>query len=200
MIDKDLILRVGSITCVHNEARQMTNTVNPKWIAVKIARGCLKLDQSCSFMLIAVENDLLNGLVVVIVFDEGTEQLVHHTALHTVSTTRFSALLQVLDTPLNEVGVALPFKFCGVSVKEFDCASSMINNLFSLWGHRPNLHLGALVGPLGCSRDSEQLLATLGNHGLWHHHITDVEATLFPLGLILFDQKLAQGLGDIGVK
>lgn len=200
MIDENLILRVSGITGVHNEARQMTNAINPEWIAVEIPRGCLKLDQRCSFMLIAVENNLLNGLVVVVVFDKRTEQLIHHTALHTVGITRLSAVLEVLDTPLDEVAVAFPFQFCGAGIEEFDCAISMVNHLLSLWGDRPDLHLRTLFGPVCCSRDPEELLASLGNQRLGHHHVANIESTLFPFGFVLVDQELAQCLGNISVQ
>lgn len=166
MVDKHLVLGVGSITCVHDEAGQVTNAVDPEGIAMKVARRGLELDQSSSLMLITIKDDFLDRLVVVIILHKSTEQLVHHTAFHAMGLARLSALLQVLNAPLDQVYLALPILLCRIDVEELDGAGCMVKDLLPLGSHRPDLNLGTLLSPLRCGRNSEKLLATLRNKRL----------------------------------
>ena len=69
MIDEYLVLRIGVITSVHNEARQVTDAVNPEWISMEVARRSLKFDQSGGFVLVTVEYDFPNGLVILVIIN-----------------------------------------------------------------------------------------------------------------------------------
>lgn len=155
MVDIHLILRISGITGVHDETGQVANTVNPEWVAVVVPRRRLKFHQGRGFVLVAVKDDFLNRLVVIVVLNECGEQLVHHTTLHAMSLASLGAFLEMLDAPLDEVFVALPFELRGAGVEEPDSAVGVIDYLLALWRDRPDLHLSALFGPFGCSRNSE---------------------------------------------
>lgn len=167
---------------------------------MEVTRRSLELDQRSSLVLVTIENDFLNGLVVLVILDQGTEQLINHAALHSVSLANLCALLQMLNASLDEIGAALPLKFSGTCVEELDCAGCVIEYLLAFKSHGPHLHSGALLGPVGGSRNAEQLFATLCNKRLWDHDVADVEATIFPFRLVLLDQELGQGLGDICIE
>jgi hypothetical protein len=85
VIDEYLVLRISIITGIHDKAGQVTDAVNPEWVAVEVARGSLKLDHSGSFVLFAVENDFPNGLVVFVIVYQRGKELVDHSSLHAVS-------------------------------------------------------------------------------------------------------------------
>jgi hypothetical protein len=148
VVDKHLVLGVSVITSVHDEARKMTNAVDPEWVSVEVARGSLKLDESGSFMLIAVKDDLPDRLVVLIIVNQRSEEFVDHSSLHPVSLARDRTLLQVLNASLDEVRTALPLSLVVAGLKEFHRAAGVVEDLLAFWGHRPHLNTGALVGPV----------------------------------------------------
>lgn len=126
----------------------MTDAVDPEWVSMEIAGRGLKLDESSSFVLIAVKDDLSNGLVVLIVIHQGSEELVDHSSFHSMSLARDCALLKMLDTSLDEIGAAFPLELIVGRLEELDCAAGMIENLLALWSHRPDLYVCIFIGPV----------------------------------------------------
>lgn len=126
----------------------MTDAVDPEWVSMEIARRRLKLDESSSLMLIAVKNNLSDGLVVLIVIYQGSEKLVDHPSFHPVSLARDRALLQMLDTSLDEIRAAFPLELIVGRLEKLHCAAGMIENLLALWSHRPDLYACIFIGPV----------------------------------------------------
>lgn len=199
VIDKDLVLGISCIAGVHDETRKVANAVDPERVAVEVSRRSLELNQGSSLVLVTVKDDFLNRLVILIILDQGAEELVHHTTFHAMSIAGLSTFLEMFDASLDEVGVALPFKLCSTRVEELDETVGVVDDLLPFRSHRPNLHLGAFVSPDGRGGHSEELLAALGNHGLWHDHIADVKSSFLPLGFVLLHEEFTQCLSNVGV-
>jgi hypothetical protein len=128
----------------------VTDAVNPEWIAMEVTRRGLELDKSGSLVLLTVEDDFPNGFVVLVIIDQRSKELVDHSSLHSVGLARYRALLEMLNTPLDEVRAALPLELVGNRIKELDVATGVVKDLLPLWSHRPHLHLGTFFGPV-CS-------------------------------------------------
>lgn len=132
VIDKDLVLGVGCIACVHDEPRQVSKTVNPERVSVEIALWCLELDACSRFVLFTVKNNLANGLEVVVIINQGSEEFVNHPSTKTVSVTIFGDIMQSVNAPLDKVGNSFPFRLRSSAVKESDSASCVVSRLLPL--------------------------------------------------------------------
>lgn len=110
MVNKHLVLGIGRVIGIHDKPRQVTKAINPERVAVEVSRGCLELDTRSSFVLVTVQNHLPNRSEIVVVVDQGSEELVYHSSLHAVGVSAFCALLESINTSLDQIRMSLPLQ------------------------------------------------------------------------------------------
>ena len=200
VVDKHLVLGVGGVAGVHDEPRQVANAVNPERIAVEVSRGCLELDTRGSFVLVAVQNHLPNRSEVVVVVNQGSEELVNHSSLHAVGVSAFCALLESIDASLDQVRMPLPLQLQSFGVEELDHEGSVVEDLLALSGNRVDLDLGLFLCPVCGSSDTEELLSGPCNERLCNSHVRNIKTSALQLRLVLLNQVLPKSLGNVRVE
>ena len=103
MVDEDLVLRVCTIAGVHDETREMTNAIDPEWVAMEVTWRSLELDKCSGLVVLTIKDNLLYRLVILIILNKSAEKLVYHTTLHAVCVTGLGALLEMLNASLDQV-------------------------------------------------------------------------------------------------
>ena len=200
MVDEHLVLRIGCIIGIHDKPRQVAKAVNPERIAVEVSRGCLELDTRGSFVLITVQNYLPNRSEVVVVVNQGSEELVNHSSLHAVGVSAFCALLESIDASLDQVRMPLPLQLQSFGVEELDHEGSVVEDLLALSGNRVDLDLGLFLCPVCGSSDTEELLSGPCNERLCNSHVRNIKTSALQLRLVLLNQVLPKSLGNVRVE
>jgi hypothetical protein len=200
VVDEYLVLGVGRIAGIHDEPRQMAETVDPEGVAMEVARGGLELDSRRGFVLIAVQDYFLDGFVVFVIIHQSSKQLVHHSSLHAVSLSGLSLVLQERHASLDQVGNSLPLRLPLGAVEELDSAIGVLDRFLAVCVHRPDLHARLLLGPVHDRRDPEELITGLGNERLGHSHVAHVQTQALVLWFVFGDQVVDKCLRNISVE
>ena len=200
MVDEYLVLGVGRIAGIHDEPRQMAETVDPEGVAMEVARRGCELDSRRGFVLIAIQDDFLDGLEVFVIVHQSSKQLVHHSSLHAVSLPGLSLVLQERHASLDQVGDSLPLRFPLRAVEKLDCAVGVLDRFLAVCVHRPDLYARLLLGPAHHRRDSEELIPGLGNERFRHRHVADIQTQALVLWFVFGDQVVDERLRNICVE
>ncbi|GKT45117.1 uncharacterized protein ColSpa_05297 [Colletotrichum spaethianum] len=132
--DEDLLARVDGIGTVDDETREMATAVNPVRVAEKAAillRG-LETDLGGSLAGLAVQDDLLHTLVLLVIVDQSSEELVGQSATNLGRLALSLSLLEGVNTALDEVANTLELVSPLLSAAVDDLAVSVLGLLRAL--------------------------------------------------------------------
>ncbi|TLD09339.1 uncharacterized protein PgNI_07639 [Pyricularia grisea] len=200
--DEDLLARVDSVGSIDDEARDVTQTVDPVGAEDVFAIGLsgLELDLSSSLASLAVEDNLLHTAVTRSVVDKGGEQLVGQATADLRCLAILLGLDETIDARLDEVRDAVKLSLPVLGVTEVDLAVGMVNTLGALAGVEDQV--GAVLSSVGsdCESQDVALSSVIEDESLGDLHVSDVDADVLRLGAEQLVGILTGGDGHVSVQ
>jgi hypothetical protein len=103
MVDEHFPVKVSVIIAIHHESARLSQSIEIRRVSMELSRGLhfREADTSRCLQGCAIDDNLLNGSVVLVEFRQGTNHLVHHSTVETLGLAGLYALTHFAHAFLN---------------------------------------------------------------------------------------------------
>lgn len=126
VVDVDTVDQVYAVVRVHDKTSEMTEAVTAKWIKGILLVTRWYADPGSCLQTLAIEKTPPAGLECRSTLNRGRKQFVSHSTMHLLRGAGLNTLLELRDTSLDEIEMALPVLLVDLGLVELDIAFGMV--------------------------------------------------------------------------